>query len=412
MLPCIDQEIQVKFIVHAGTGAAMLALVAFSVPTKAAAETVASVIFDTKVASYSKDPESYRLPGFQLGGEAGISDEGWSLGHSELAISGSIGNYLEAKFTGVMHHHEGEIEIGLEELWFQSVGLGKGFTLKAGRFFSDLGYLNNKHPHAWDFADEPLVYRAMLGMQYNDDGIQASWIAPTDLFWRVGGEAFRGDRYPFRRKEGDSVNSWVLYTDIGGDIDDSQSWQLGLSYLRGNSSMREAGHGHHEGEDEEEHTPAFTGDTGLTVLDFVYKWAPDGNYKNRSFVFQMEYFDQRENGRIDMVHNDEIEESSDYRGRGRGAYLQGVYKFHPQWKAGLRYDMLFSSNQGDEDILEETGLTGNHDPSRATAMVAWVPNEYTTVRLQYNHDRSRPETDHQGYIQFVYSFGPHGAHQF
>ena len=410
-------------VVAALVAALIVALATTVVPVTASAAAQASVIIDTRIASYSQNLETYRLPGFQLGGEAGLSDEGWSLGHTELAISGEIGDYLEGRFTGVMHHHEGEVEIGLEELWLQSIGLGNGFTVKAGRFFSDIGYLNNKHPHEWDFADEPLVYRAMLGMQYSDWGAQASWIAPTDMFWRIGAEAFQGDRYPFNRKSGDTVNSWSIFTEIGDDINQSSSWQIGLSHLRGSSSHRTAGHGHdhedhgHGDEDEEEHHPAaFSGDTQLTVVDFVYKWAPNGNPKNRSFVLQMEYFDQREDGSLEVEHEGKEEgemESIAYRGRGRGAYIQGVYKFHPQWKAGLRYDTLFSDNSADEDhALEEAGLESSHDPYRASAMLAWVPNEYTTLRLQYNHDKSRPETDHQWLLQFVYSFGPHGAHQF
>lgn len=392
---------------------------AFFVPVIVVAESQVSFIVDTRVADYSSDPETYSLPGFQLGGEAGLSREGWSLGHTELSISGSISDYFESKFTGVIHHHEDEIEIGLEELWLQSVGLGEGFTVKAGRFFSDIGYLNNKHPHAWNFVDEPLIYRAMLGMQYKDDGIQAAWIAPTDTYWRMGAEIFRGSQFPFSRSGDESTNSWALFTEIGNDIDESQSWQLGLSYLRGDNHLRTGGHGHHEEEhheeeeEEEEHMAAFTGETQLAAVDFVYKWAPNGNYKNRSFVLQAEYFHLREDGRIDMLHEGSIEEGTGYLGSGRGFYLEGIFKLHPQWKAGLRYEKLFSDNSGDQDILEESNLASIHDPSRVSAMLAWEPNEYTTVRLQHNHDRSRPgETDKQWLLQFVYSFGPHGAHQF
>ena len=313
-----------------------------------------------------------------------------------------------------MHQHHGEMEIDLEELWLQTVGLGSGLTFKGGRFFSEIGYLNNRHPHAWDFVDEPLAYRAMLGMQYRDDGFQASWIAPTDVFWRIGGEVFRGDQYPFAREDEETTNSWTLFTDFGGDIDERQSWQIGLSHMRGDSYLRESGHAHdddhHEGE--EEHTPAFSGDTELTVADFVYKWAPDGNYKNRSFVLQLEYFDQKENGGISMLHGGEVEEYTSYAGNQSGAYIQGVFRFHPHWKAGLRYDRLFSDNKGDEEILEEAGLASTHDPSRTSGMIAWVPREYASIRLQYNRDKSRPATDHQWFLQFVYGFGPHGAHQF
>ena len=68
--------------------------------------------------------------------------------------------------------------------------------LKAGRFLSDIGYLNPIHAHAWDFADAPLAYVAMLNSAYSDTGIQLRWVAPTILFVEVGGELFRGDSFP------------------------------------------------------------------------------------------------------------------------------------------------------------------------------------------------------------------------
>ena len=41
--------------------------------------------------------------------------------------------------------------------------------------------LNEQHPHAWDFQDAPLVYKAFLGNQIKQDGVQLKWIAPTEL---------------------------------------------------------------------------------------------------------------------------------------------------------------------------------------------------------------------------------------
>ena len=41
-----------------------------------------SVIIDGFYASYENEPEDYHIPGFALGGEAELSPEGFSLGHS------------------------------------------------------------------------------------------------------------------------------------------------------------------------------------------------------------------------------------------------------------------------------------------------------------------------------------------
>ena len=63
-----------------------------------------------------------------------------------------------------------------------------GVNLRIGRFFSGVGYLNAQHAHTWDFVDNPLAYQALLGGQYNDDGLQMTWLAPTDQFVELGGK--------------------------------------------------------------------------------------------------------------------------------------------------------------------------------------------------------------------------------
>ena len=37
--------------------------------------------------------------------------------------------------------------------------LPAGLTLRMGRHFANIGYLNEKHAHSWDFADQPLPYQ-------------------------------------------------------------------------------------------------------------------------------------------------------------------------------------------------------------------------------------------------------------
>ena len=83
---------------------------------------------------------------------------------------------------------EPDNSVSVEEAYVQTTSLGQGLSLKAGRFFSGIGYLNPQHSHTWDFVDNPLVYQAMLGTQYSDDGLQLSWLAPTDQYIEVNAE--------------------------------------------------------------------------------------------------------------------------------------------------------------------------------------------------------------------------------
>ncbi len=371
-----------------------------------------SVILDGRYADFDNDPDSYELPGFMLGNEAGLGDKGFSIGHTEIAISANVDDQFYGKATLAIHDHDGETETELEEAYIQTLGLGNGLTVKAGRFFSAIGYLNEQHEHTWDFADAPLIYRGLFGNQLRDDGVQITYVAPTDLFMQVGTELFRGDRFPGGGSH-DAVGAWTAFANIGGDIGIEHSWQLGFSHWRQNDvdGRTSGGHSHGGGATE---TPSFSGESKISSLDLVYKWAPNGNPTNQNFKFQFEYFDRREDGNITMLNSGPPEEASTYDGQQDGWYAQAVYQFQPHWRTGLRYDRLGSNNKGsDVDVLAEAGLDDEgHTPERYSAMVEWLPSEYSRIRLQFNRDDSYEEADNQIFLQYSFSLGSHGAHQF
>jgi len=371
-----------------------------------------SVILDGRYADFDNDPDAYELPGFALGGEAGLGDEGFSLGHTELTISANVDDKFYGEATLAVHEHEGETEVEIEEAFIQTLGLGNGITIKAGRFFSAMGYLNEQHEHAWDFADAPLIYRGLFGDHLTDDGIQVSYIAPTDLYLQIGAELFSGDKFPAGGNS-QGVGAWTAFTSIGGDLGIEHSWSMGLSHWNANDidDRTSGGHSHGDGEDEE--TPSFSGESKITALDLVYKWAPQGNPKNRNLKLQFEYFDRDEDGMITMLNSDPLE-SSTYDGEQSGWYAQAVYQFVPQWSTGFRYDRLSSDNSGsDGEILAEAGLDDEgHTPERYSAMLQWTPSEFSRLRLQFNQDKSYEDSDNQIFLQYTHSLGSHGGHQF
>ncbi|MEW8550778.1 MAG: zinc-regulated TonB-dependent outer membrane receptor, partial [Candidatus Thiodiazotropha endolucinida] len=123
-----------------------------------------SLILDGRFGAFDNESD-YELPGFMLGGEAGRGEEGFHLGHNELAISANVDDLFYGKLTAAIADHEGETEVELEEAFIETSALGNGLNIKAGRFFSSIGYLNQQHGHAWDFVDAPLIYRGLFGEQ-------------------------------------------------------------------------------------------------------------------------------------------------------------------------------------------------------------------------------------------------------
>jgi hypothetical protein len=360
------------------------------------------VVFQGQAWAYGNDPHDYSIPGFPLGGEAGPAPEGLSLAESEITMSANAAN-VDDKFTAMLtipiHVHHGEVAVELEEAWVETLSLPGGLAIRMGRFFSDIGYLNDKHFHTWDFADQPLPYQAFLGNQYIDDGLQFRWLAPTDFYLQFTGEVLRGDRYPAGGAANSGVGSTTFSVKTGGDIGFSNSWLVGFSWLHADSDGRESG---------DEHDPLlFTGDTDLYIADFVWKWAPNGNSRQQNIKFQAEYLWRNENG--DYILTNGAQGPWDY-GQS-GWYAQAVYQPFPQWRIGARIDHLSADTPDPAWVGTPLYPTGG-DPKRYSLMVDWSNSEFSRLRFQYNHDRASEFTDNQFGLQYIFSIGAHGAHAF
>ena len=137
------------------------------------------------------------------------------------------------------------------------------------------------------------------------------------------------------------------------------------------------------------------------MLDFVYKWAPQGNPTVNNIKIQGEYFWREEDGTIDDIG---------YQGDQTGWYLQGLWQFMQGWRIGLRYDLVDADNGSSLDGTELE--TPGRESKRSTAMLDWSPSEFSRLRLQYTRDQVLPETDNQWMLQYIISVGAHGAHRF
>jgi hypothetical protein len=337
------------------------------------------------------------IPGFQPSGEIGTGDSGFSLGEAEVNLNSSIDSSFFGNLTLGFHDEGGEVEVELEEAWLQTTDLPAGLSIRAGRQFSSVGYLNNFHFHSDDFADRPLPYQAFLGGRYFVDGVQARWVAPTPLFFELGTELNWGDGFPATANADTSPGAWSAFAKLGGDIGMNTAWQLGLSYIDVDANDRGTDHGHEPVDD----IAHFTGDSDLAILDFVWKWTPASNASVLNLKLQGEYFKRSEDGEYG---------DSPYDDNQSGWYLQGVMQFAPRWRAGVRYDLV---DAGSNSALDGTHLEDpGRSSKRSSVMLDWSASEFSRLRLQYSHDEVLPKSEHQWLVQYIMSLGAHGAHQF
>jgi hypothetical protein len=350
--------------------------------------------------------------GFATSPNNTLYTKGFSLEESEISIAANIDPQFRGVGTFALEPNGG---ISVENGFVQTSALDNGLNLKFGRFFSGLGYLNEQHQHVWDFVDQPLVYRVLWDNQFADDGLQLKWLAPIDMFVEIGGELGRGLGFPGTNQNKNGAGSGVLFAHIGDDIGIEQSWRAGVSLQE---TRRE--NAVSDNVPDLPGTPggvsnSFTGDSQTAGLDFVWKYSPNGNIRERYLKVQSEYFRSKENGLLTYdtaLGGANLTDS--YTVTQSGWYLQSVYQFMPTWRTGLRYDRLDPGTASvGASIAGDVISNYAFNPSRLTWMADYNPSEFTRIRLQLAHDESRQGlTDNQLFVQYIMSLGAHGAHQY
>jgi hypothetical protein len=372
-----------------------------------------SVILAGNYADLSQDPGDFHFAGFMPnGGEIGPGERSFNLGESEVTFAASVDPYFTAALTMAL---SAEGEIGVEEAYARTTSLPAGLSIKGGRFFSGLGYLNEIHAHAWDFVDQPLVYQAYFGGQYGQDGVQVKWLAPTDLFLEFGAETGNGGEFPGTRLGRNGLNGATLFTHVGGDLGEAIGWRAGLSWIDLDAEDRT-----YEDVDSSGNTVVntFTGSSQTWVADATMKWTPASSTRRQALKLQAEYMHRTEDGTLAYdIAGADLRDS--YRSEQDGWYVQGVYQFNPRWRFGLRYDELDPGStriglvRNGDLLASDFPLLLPASPSRITTMIDFSPSEFSRLRAQYAWDDSRDAaTDRQLLLQYIYALGAHGAHKF
>ena len=342
------------------------------------------LVLNGSYQSHSLDPSSYRRSGFATLATDVPKDRGFMLGDSELSLSSNI----DDKFFGQLTLGFRDDDTRVMEAYIETLTLPNGFSMRAGRFFSNIGSLNSRHMHTDSFYDRPLPYQSLLANQYIDDGVQLRWVAPTDLYLELGAEIFAGKVFPAGGGAGNGIGSRTLFAHFGGDVGTEHAWLAGISVLDAETEGNEEG---------------FRGNARLYIADATWKWAPQGNFKDRGFTLRGEYMLDRRDGSYTDPADSSI--ASLWDGQRRGAYVEGVYRFSRYWETGYRYDRLWSDDQGP--------YAADFDPSRSSVMVAWRNSEFSMFRLQLSRDKpNTTDTDNAVYLQYQTSLGAHGAHKF
>ena len=346
-----------------------------------------SVVLNGNYVATGHNPAGARISGYPLSDDAGPFPRGFSLGESEVTLAANVDPFFTANLTASFSRED---SVSVEEAYVQTTALPGGLTLKAGRFFSGIGYLNERHAHNWSFIDMPLPYRALLGVQYGDDGVQARWLAPAPFFLEFGAELFRGDHFPAGNGDHNRPGAQTAFVHAGADINDESSWLAAASYIHTDARGRDTG------------GDIFNGRGDIGILSGVYKWAPGGNSTTRNLTLSGEYFFGRQRGDFNGVG---------VRRNQHGWYAQGVYQFTRGWSGGLRYARL--GEAGAPAGLRGSVLDGlGHAPSALSALIEYDSSEFGRFRAQFTHDMTDRRDNDLLMLQYTVVYGPHAAHRY
>jgi hypothetical protein len=348
-------------------------------------------------------PQSDNFLGPGAGGFRDLS-QGFNLGETEFTFSAAVDPYFDA--MAILSVSSGDV--GMEEAWIRTRKLLPGLSIKAGQFFSDVGYINKQHPHQWDFVDQNLPYAMFFDGQIDEVGVQVEYLPKTPVYMLIGGEALQGTNPGVANYLGPEASPALsskagprLFTGffkISPDVGYSDALQLGAS--GGYDTMFQ----------EEMAGVASQGTSWFTGFDAVYKHDDPRPFGQGDLTLQGEFLYRGRS--LAGVTADSVLAGTPRNLRQTGFYVQAVYGFLPRLQAALRYDMAGGVNR-----LTVGGATTDFgDVRRFTAALTLNPTEFSRFRAQY--DRSEVpilglrQTVNQFFLQFQVSLGVHGAHKF
>jgi len=333
--------------------------------------------------------DSRTVPGF-TNVPVGVN-KGFTLESAELFIFAPVDPYLNL-YANIPVTESGT---ELEEAYFVTSSLPAGLQVKGGKFKSGFGRINAQHPHAWDFVDIPLNYRAMIGQEgWADTGVQLTYLPSLRVYTQFGMEVLQGKNDLLFNPDGTTPYAFTAFVKCSLDFGENSTLLFGPSFATGKARITTVAD-----------NTFFSGDTDLFGFELVYKWKPS---RTESVVFQGEYLYRRQNGDLTDFSSST---TNPLKRIQDGLYVQALYQWE-RWRFGVRYDVL--------DLFKKEYLLAGDQQNfgtrawRATGALEFNPSEFSRFRLQYNRDDSagNGQINNELFFQMLLGIGAHAAHSF
>jgi hypothetical protein len=378
-----------------------------------------------RAAAIGADADGFRPSGGvekAAGGHGDDPERGFNLRELEVTFSGAVDPYFDVWAIVAV----GGGEVSVEEAYVQTRKLLPGLQVRAGKFFSGVGYINRQHPHQWDFVDQALPHELLFGGGLNEVGVQANWLPSLPVYLQLGFEALQGENEQVSRHLGEDApvlrdiagpRLFTGFVKVAPDVGYSGALQLGFSvgHSRAHQEPVDTGSSTPEAGLEPPFLTGLDGTTTFIGADAVYKYGSGKQWGLGNLTLQGEYLRRAKS--LDYVTARGVAPGLRRQFVQDGLYAQAVYGVAARWTIGGRVDLVGLTNQ--VDLPLERARPGRVDfaaSRRYTVNVTFNPTEFSRLRLQYERGdfamHGGRERYNQVWLQFQMSLGAHGAHKF
>ncbi len=323
----------------------------------------------------------------EAAGETGLMFQ-----EAEVGLAAAVDPYFRGDLTIALDGHEGEFRVEVEEGYVTTLFLPR-VTLRGGKFYLPFGRHNVLHTHAFPFVDAPLPNTMFFGDHgLNEAAFEAAVLLPLPWFGEVSAWAANGDNQVLfhAEKKHDLAYGGRAHTLV--EFGESVTAEFGGSYAGGRNV---AG-----------------GWTHVYGGDLTVRFRPAARERYHQLIWQSEYVGMRRTGPRPVAPKEagegqEHEHATDLdsvmgaqaalaSGLG-GFYTFVAGQFAQQWWLQARFDALgYPRGEGGDRL------------HRASGLIAFVPTEFSAIRLQYSYFHE--EQVHQVLFQVNVTFGAHPAH--
>lgn len=331
--------------------------------------------------SLVRSDEAWVIPGALMGGEALPSKSGISL--DEVFLVPSFRRDQTYGFLKVGRH------LGSEDLELDHVVVGHAFTpslaLELGQMAAIFTPFNGQHALDTSFSSRRLVYDAIWGGQYNDQGVR---LKAHVLGFDAGIELWKGGSFPAQQSDTDR-SAYDVYLRYSLDSASSRI-QLGAYRYQAEAVRREdarytAGHSH--GTAITIDPSYFDGNVAVHGLTILSRFSFD----TFAFGFQGELSQMNQEGRLwDLTHE------ADFENETLGLWGE-VFVSHASDTLSVRSERLKIKNDiyGSAAVILGQKLRlidATEDPYRHTMSYEYRFSETIRSRIEWSKDFTTGDT--------------------